>query len=278
MNVFISTDMEGVSGVVGWQDVKPEGGVYYEAAKRRLTMDINAAVEGALEGGAGRILVADVHGYYTNVLYEELHPEAELVRGTPQGHRHLLIMEGLDASFALVLMIGYHAQSRDWPGVLSHTYSNAFFLSVRFNGVNASEARIGAAMAGSFGVPVGMVSGDNRICAEVEEWLSGVETAVVKYAIDRYAARCVSHKKALGLIETAARRAVQRVDEFKPFTFEPPVRLEVSFVDPSLAYRMTTIPGVNRIANDTVAYEAKDFLEAHNAFRAICYVSVQGAS
>lgn len=273
MKVFISTDLEGVSGVVSWQECSPDGGLYYEAAKKRLTMDINAAVEGALEGGAEEILVADAHGQLQNIIYEELHPKADLVRGARSGHRPLLIMEGVDESFDLALLIGYHAQSRDWPGVLSHTYSSVSFLSVRFNGIPVSEARIGAAIAGSYGVPVGMISGDDRICAEVESWLAGVETAVVKYAIDRHAARCVSHKVALERIRTAARSALQRVEEFRPHTFDPPVRLEVSVIDPSLAFKLTTVPGVTRIDNDTVAYEAPDFMAAHSAFRAICYVS-----
>lgn len=273
MKVFISTDLEGVSGVVGWEECSPDDGSHYQAARRRLTLDVNAAVEGALDGGASEILVADCHGQYLNILYEELHPAADLVRGTRSGHRPRLIMQGLDESFDLVLLIGYHAQSRDWPGILSHTYSSVSFLAVRFNGIEVSEARIGAAIAGSFGVPVGMISGDDQICAEVESWLPGVETAIVKYAIDRYVARCIPHKKAMELIKTTAKRAVQRVDEFKPFTFEPPVRLEVSVIDPSLAYKLTIIPGVRRISKDTVAYEAKDFMEAYAAFRAICYVS-----
>src|SRR3972149_797804 len=105
-----------------------------------------------------------------------------------------------------------------------------------------------------------MVSGDDRICGEAKRWLPGVETAVVKYALDRTTARCISHKKALERIRTAAKNAVQRVDQFKPYTFDPPVRLEVSFVDPSLAYRAACIPGVERIDTNTVAYAASDYL------------------
>jgi D-amino peptidase len=273
MKVFISTDLEGVSGVVGWEECQPDGGILYESARKRLTMDINAAVEGALEGGADEILVADAHGQYQNILYEELHPRADLVRGTRSGHRPLLIMESIDQSFDLAFLIGYHAQSRDWPGVLSHTYSSVSFLSVSINGIPVSEARIGAALAGSFGVPVGLISGDNRICAEVAEWLPGVETAVVKYAIDRYAARCLSHQAALELIRSRAKSAVRRVHDFRPFEFETPVKLEVRVIDPSLAFKLTTIPRVVRVNDDTVAYDAQDFMEAHAAFRAICYVS-----
>jgi len=273
MKVFISTDLEGISGVVGRQEVGPEGGVHYEAARKRLTMDANAAIAGALEGGADEILVADAHGSYLNILYEDLHPAADLVRGSPDAHRPLLIMEGLDETFDLVLLIGYHAMAGDWSGVLSHTYSSASFASVRFNSIEVSEARIGAAIAGSFGVPVGMISGDDRICAEVESWLPGVEVAVVKRALDRYAARCVSHKTALERIKTAARQAVCRATDFHPFTFDPPVHLEVSFFNPSLAHRMTTIPGVTRLSSTTVTYEGKDFADAHAAFWAILYMS-----
>ncbi len=272
MKVFISTDLEGVSGIVSWQQTGPEGGQYYSAARKLLTADVNAAIEGALEAGASEILVDDCHGAYLNILYEDLHPEADIVRGSDDGHRPQYLMEGLDASFDLVLLIGYHAQGQDWPGILSHTYSSSHVKSVRFNGIAVSEARMGTAIAGAFGVPVGMVSGDDRICTEVTGWLPGVETATVKYALDRHTARCLSHKKALQRIRTAANRAVQRADEFKPYTFEPPVRLEVSLFDPSLAYRAACIPGVERVETDTIAYEATDYLEAHEAFLAILYV------
>lgn len=271
MKLFISTDLEGVSGIVGWQQLGPEGGEHYATARRLLTMDVNAAVEGALEASATEILVDDCHGALLNIGYEELHPEADIVLGTSDGHRPQYLMEGLDASFDLVLLIGIHAQSQDWPGILSHTYST-HLKTVSFNGIAVSEARMGAAIAGTYGVPVGMVSGDDRICQEVTGWLPGVETAIVKYALDRQTARCLSHKKALARIRRAAKTAVQRASEFKPYTFEAPVRLEVSLFDPSLAYRAACIPGVDRDENDTVVFQAKDYLEAHDAFLAILYV------
>ena len=272
MKVFISTDLEGVSGIVSWQQTGPEGGDYYTAARRLLTADVNAAIEGTLAAGAEEILVDDCHGALLNIVYEELHPAADIVRGSHLGHRPRYLMEGLDDTFDLVMLVGYHAQAQDWPGILSHTYSSRHAKSVRFNGIAVSEARMGAAVAGAIGVPVGMISGDDRICAEVESWLPGVETAVVKYALDRTTARCLSHARALERIRTAAQRAVQRAGEFRLTTFEPPVRLEVSLFDPSQAYRAASIPGVERVQVDTVAYEAKNYLEAHEVFLAILYV------
>jgi D-amino peptidase len=272
MKVFISTDLEGVSGIVSWQQTGPEGGEHYTTARRLLTMDVNAAIEGAVAAGATEILVDDCHGAFLNIVYEELHPAADIVRGSDDGHRPRYLMEGLDPSFDLALLIGYHAQSQDWPGILSHTYSSRHIKSVRFNDVVVSEARMAAALAGAIGVPVGMVSGDNRICGEVASWLPGVEAAVVKYALDRHTARCVSHQRALERIRSAALVAVQRARDFKPITFEPPVRLEVSLFDPSLVYRAASVPGAERVQNDTVAFEAPDYLEAHEAFLAILYV------
>jgi D-amino peptidase len=274
MKIFISTDLEGVSGVVGAPEVNPDDSRgYYELATRRLTADINAAVEGALESGASEILVADAHGLAMNINYEELHPEAQLIRGAQTSHRPFIILQGIDRSFDLVLLVGFHAKAGQWPAILSHTYSSMNFSRVRFNGVEVSEARIGAAIAGAFGVPVGMVSGDDQTCAEVASWQPTVETAVVKYAIDRTAARCVSHTKALTLIREAASRAVGRASQFKPIVFEPPVRVEVAFIDVSTAYRCTVIPGVERVAADTIAYVGKDFLDALAAFTAMLYVS-----
>jgi D-amino peptidase len=234
-------------------------------------MDVNAAIEGAVAADADEILVDDCHGAFLNIVYEDLHPMADIVRGSDDGHRPQYLMEGLDASFDVALLVGYHAQGQDWPGILSHTYSSTRIRSVSFNGVVVSEARMAAALAGAYGVPVGMVSGDDRICGEVASWLPGVETAVVKYALDRHTARCLSHHRALERIRTAAKNAVQRAGEFRPHTFEPPVRLEVSVFDTSLAYRAASIPGVERVQNDTVAYEAPDYLKAHEAFLAILY-------
>jgi len=275
MKVFVSTDLEGASGIVARQEVLPDiGGKYYDFARRRLTADVNAAVQGALDGGATELVVADAHAESMNILYEELHPRAELVRGTNSGHRPLLILETIDPSFDLVLLVGYHAPAGDWPGILSHTYSSLNFSRVRFNGVEVSEARIGAAIAGAYGVPVGMISGDDRTCAEAASWLPGIESAVVKYAIDRFAARCLPAPAAIERIRQAAATAVRRRGDFRPVTFSSPTRLEVSFFDVSLAYRATVIPGVTRTAPDTVAYEGKDFLEAQSAFRAILYVAI----
>jgi D-amino peptidase len=256
MKVFISLDMEGTSGIVSRQETLPAG-QYYADCRRWFTWDANAAIEGALAGGATEIVATDPH-HQLNILWEEIHPKAELVRRDLIAHCPLYILEGLDESFDVLLFVGQHVRYGHRRGVLSHTLTRPF-AHVRLNGEPVDETRLATAMAGHLGVPVGLVTGDDAVCMETKDWLPQVETAVVKHAIDTYAALCLSKEEAHARIREAARAAVAKSATLRPYTFPPPIELEVELLSPSAAAKLTLLPGVVRTNDLTVRYTSEVF-------------------
>lgn len=272
VKVLISVDMEGISGVAtrretatGWPAGAGKGNDY-ERARSWMTADANAAIAGACSAGATDILVVDAHDGMLNLIWEDLDPRAELIRGYE--NRDGAMIEGIDRSCDAVFFVGYHARAADGRGVLSHTFTGPDTLwDVRLNGTPASEARFNAALAGQYGVPVALVTGDDIICDETRSWLPTVETAVVKYAIDRYTARCLAQATALERIRVAAGRAVQRVGEMAPFTLTVPIKLDMVLGDSSMASAAASIPGVVRCDERTVTYTAATAQDAYNVCR-----------
>jgi D-amino peptidase len=272
MKVLISVDMEGISGVAtrretatGWPAGAAKGNDY-ERARGWMTADANAAIQGAVEGGATEIVVADAHDGMENLIWEELDARAELIRGYE--NRGNGMIEGIDEACDAVFFVGYHARANDGRGVLSHTFNGPDTLwDVRLNGEPASEARFNASVAGQLGVPVGLITGDDVICAETCSWLPHVETAVVKYAIDRYTARCLSQATAHDRIRTAACRAMRRLNDMQAYRLATPVLLEMVFGDSSMAAAAAGIPGMSRSAERTISYTAPDARTAYNICR-----------
>lgn len=270
MKVFISLDMEGTSGIVSRQETLPAGR-HYSECRRWFTWDANAAIEGALAGGASGIVATDPH-HHLNILWEELHPRAELVRRDLISHCPLHILEGLDEGFDVVLFVGQHVRYGHPRGILSHTITRPF-ASVRVNKEPVDEVRLAAAMAGHLGVPVGLVTGDDAVCEGTRAWLPQVETVVVKYAVDTYAAICLSKEEAHARIYEAAKRAVEKADTLKPYTFVSPVELEVDFLSPPAAARMTLLPGVERVGEMTVRYKSDDFQYVWRVLWAMVFIA-----
>src|SRR5512143_1801552 len=185
MRVYLSIDMEGIAGVVHEDQtnpVDPRCASEYARFRRLMTLEANAAIEGALAGGATRVLVNDSHWTMRNLLAEELHPGAELLSGGPKTWS---MMEGIDRGWDLAALVGYHARAGTARAILDHTYTDRI-LDVRLNGVSVGEIGINAALAGAFGVPVVLVSGDAATAAEARALLGdSVRTVVVKEAVSR---------------------------------------------------------------------------------------------
>ncbi len=202
MKIFISVDIEGVAGVVALQEGQP-GNAEYERARRLMTAEANAAIAGAFDGGATEVVVNDSHGPMVNLLPEELDARAELIRGNikPFG-----MFAGVDASFAGAMCVGYHAAAGD-RGVLAHTTAGVF-TAVRLNGSESSEASIYGAHAGSMGVPVILVSGDDVIVDACRDLFAGAQLVQVKTALSQRAARSVAPSVACERIRRAAAEAV----------------------------------------------------------------------
>lgn len=257
LKVYISADMEGVVGAVTGDQLGP-GGFEYGRFRQLMTDEVNAAIEAAREMGATEILVSDSHGNGENLLIEALPADIQLVRSWP---RPLMMMEGIDESFDAALFIGYHASTSNPEGVRAHTISSANLTSVRINGVEMMEASINAAIAGDFGVPVVMISGDDATIAEAREIIGDMEGAVVKWSYGFHSARTLMPEPANELIRERVRAALGRLDDFEPYVMEGPVELEISFKNYMPAELMAYLPIVERVDSHTIRFVGADMTE-----------------
>ncbi len=267
MKILIATDMEGVTGVTTWDQVTP-GHAEYARFRRLMTQDVSAAVRGVYDAGAQEVIVADGHWHGSNILIEELDPRARLNTGSPSPFS---MMQGIDETIDGVMFIGYHARNGSPEAILDHTWSSRTVSNVWLNGILTGEYGLNAAVAGYFGVPVIMVSGDQTACAQVAELLGDVETAIVKQARGRFAAECVAPQVSHEIICISAERAVERLqrgDIPEPFVLDTPVTVTVEFFTSDMADRATRIPLTKR--EDTrVSLTTQEMASAYNGFRAM---------
>jgi D-amino peptidase len=267
MRVYISVDMEGVAGVVHEDQtdpIDPRHAGEYNRFRRLMTAEANAAIEGALSAGAERVLVNDSHWLMMNLLAEELHPAAELLSGGPKARS---MVEGVEDGFDAALFVGYHARAGVGHAIIDHTYTSRVH-EARLNGRPVGELAINAALAGTYDVPVALVSGDQSLAAEARELLGpSVETVVVKHAVGRFAARSVAPSVACRLIRDGAAAALQR--PHAPLRIPAPVRLEVDFQLTQMADMAELAPGSVRTAGRTVSYTHDDYREVFRAWRAL---------
>lgn len=203
MRIYISADMEGVTGLVDAHDVQP-GGRDYERGRVMMTEDVNAAVRGALTGGAAEVTVNDAHGPMRNLLPGLLHPAAALIRGRP---KPMGMLEGLTGEFDATVCIGYHARAGAL-GVLSHSFMGHEIEDMWLDGRPAGEIGLVHATAAALGAPVIALSGDDAACAEMAAWDPAVTTVPVKRARDRFAAELRPVAQARESIEQAVGDAV----------------------------------------------------------------------
>ncbi|MDF2629077.1 MAG: peptidase [Symbiobacteriaceae bacterium] len=260
MRIFISCDMEGVTGVAIGKHCNPSESDY-QRFRRLMTRDVNAAIEGAASAGATEFLVVDSHGPMTNIVIEDLDPRAELISGS---NRHFCQMEGIDTGFDGAFFIGYHAREGGEDGVINHTVMGVAVTELRCNGKVVGETGLNAGLAGAFGVPVALVAGDNVVAAEAREILGNVQTAVVKQAINRHAARLLSVRNAQDTIREQAAEAVYRLKEgaFKAYSVPGPVTFEVVFKTTDAAHMAELFPCNKRIGSKTISITADDYATA----------------
>jgi D-amino peptidase len=220
LKIYIMTDLEGVAGVVQWEGRKDESPWNIHARKwkaRLLTAEVNAAVDGAFAAGATEVVVDDSHGGAYTIDFEQLDGRARVLHGRDRP----CIMAGLDESFAGMLVVGAHAMARTRGAVLYHTMSLET-REIRINGKPFGEIGIFAFVAGAFGVPTLMVTGDAAACREAATLVPGVMTVAVKDGLSRYSAISHSAMTARRMIREAACEAVRRRAAIKPMVLEPP--------------------------------------------------------
>jgi D-amino peptidase len=261
MKVFISADMEGISGVVDATQTRMEE-KEYERARKLMTGEVNAAIEGALAAGATEILVNDSHGSMRNILIEELNPLAELITGSP---KPLSMMQGIGPGYDACFFIGYHAQAGASPSILDHTYYGRVVYQATINGHVLGETGVNAALAGYFGVPVALVTGDRVLCQEARAIMGDIETVIVKEAYGRLAAKCLPPERARALIREASQRALSR--NCAPFVIAPPYTLVLEVLNTALADMAELLPGARRTGPRRLEYVADDYLTLYKAFR-----------
>lgn len=263
MKVFISVDLEGIGGIVHW-DQCSAGTNQYEETRALMVAEANAAVSGAFDGGATEVVVNDAHGAQRNIAPLEMDARARLVTGNM---KPLSMMEGIDESFGAAFFVGCHAGA-GCHGVLSHTYTGAV-SAARVNSLPAGEVTINAALAGYYGVPVALVTGDSAACREALSILTDVETVAVKEPISRYSANCWNPSVTRDRIRAAALATMSGISDLEPFTLEPPIRFELTFAHAGYADRVSLMPGTIRIDPVSAAYEAGDFVTAYRGFLAM---------
>lgn len=267
MKILIAADMEGISGVVHWDHVDSKH-KEYGRFRKLMTGDVNAAIRGAYDGGAGAVIVADGHGTFRNLLIEELDPRSRLHSGGPRG---LAMVQGVDTGVDGAMFVGYHARMGSRNAILDHTWSSSCVANLWLNDQAIGEIGANAAVCGHFGVPVIMISGDQTACAEARDLLGQIEIAVVKQAGGRMAAECLPPDIAQEKICDASRRAVERLrsgDAPKPFQLEGPIRGKLELTTSDMADRAELLPGAQRLEGRLIGLVADDVPTIYRAFRA----------
>ena len=266
MKVYISVDMEGIAGI-SHPNPTGRGDSGYPAAVELMVGEANAAIEGALAAGADEILVNDSHGGMYNLVPADLDPSARLLQG--QKAWSMVAGAGPEAGFDVALFVGYHARAGHPTGTIAHTYSDRPTLS-QLNGRPVGETGLNAAILGAWGIPVGLVAGDDALAGEVADWLPWAERVVVKTGFGGNAAASVHPTIARDLIRCGAERAVQRAaaGDLQPLVVGPPVIVEVDYRNAIAADYAAIVPGAERVGDRGVRFEAPDAETAYRAFLA----------
>jgi|TARA_B110000438_G_scaffold45280_1_gene45359 D-amino peptidase len=263
--IFISADLEGVVGAVTGEQLGP-GGFEYNRFREFMTAEVNAAIKAAKSAGATEILVADSHGNGQNLLIEKLPKDVKLIRSWP---RPLGMMEGIDSSFDGVIFTGYHASTDNLEGVRAHTFSSAHLTSLKVNGKIMTEGSWNAAVAGEFGVPVIMISGDDAAVNEVKSLIGNAEGAIVKESISFHSAKSLHPEAAYDLIAEKTLYAVKNIKKYKPYKIKGPITVSVAFKNYQPSQILSYLKMFNRIDSHTIEFKAKNMIEASHIMRVV---------
>lgn len=259
MKIFISADMEGISGVATNQQLKTNS--EYQRFRKLMTADVNAAIEGAFNGGATEVVVTDGHGNMSNILIEELDSRARLVSGS---NRVMCQLEGLDDTFDGIMFVGHHGREGGSDvTVISHTLAGICVNEMKINGKIVGETEMNSLVAGAFGVPALFISGDDAYVNEVKETLPEVEGAVVKRAVDRFAAELIHPEVARAEISEKAEAALKKAKSLTPFSFEGPITFDIQFKGPQQAKMTTTLPTVELTGPKSIRFTCDDMVTAY---------------
>ncbi|GHO50028.1 M55 family metallopeptidase [Ktedonospora formicarum] len=262
MKLFLSTDFEGTSGIVAWEQII-EGNHEYAQGRHLLTNEVNAVIAGALEAGASEFVVNDAHHAMRNLHPQDLLGRATLITGR---HKPLYMMQGLDASFDGVCFVSYHGSIGAERAILSHTYNPGAIWEVRLNGAIVGESGLNALVAAHYGVPIILVSGDTATAQEAQPLAPHAEMVVVKESLGRFAASNLHPEVACELLHAGAKRAVEQLGRMEPPKFTLPVTMEVTFLVADMADMALWIRGVERVNSRTVRVVEENLLDLYRTF------------
>jgi D-amino peptidase len=255
LSVFISVDMEGIAGISTVRQCR-RGSDDYPWARELMTEEANAAVAAAFDAAARRVVVSDSHADMGNLLPHRLDQRADLVQGTPKVP--FSMMTGIEEGFSCTAFIGYHAGAGTADAVLDHTYTG-FFTDVRVNGESWNETHLNAALAGTFGVPLGFVAGDRACCDQAKDRFPWIKTVAVKDGFGNRVGRSQSPARAREAIRGILREVVKTADQLKVFSPDGPFTFEVDLAGTAIADMCALMPGTDRISPRTVRFETDDF-------------------
>ncbi|EKN71656.1 peptidase M55 D-aminopeptidase [Neobacillus bataviensis LMG 21833] len=271
MKLFISADIEGVSGVVHMEHTMRDGREH-DRARMLMTEEVNAAIRGALDAGATEIVVNDSHGTMRNIIPESLLPEAELIIGSP---KRLSMMQGIDETFDAALFVGYHTQAGE-NGILSHSYDSRVVKGITINGVKYGELGVNSLIAGHFNVPVVMVSGCQLLALEAKALSPNIETAIVKKSVFRTTAQNLHPARAQEIIREKAAAGIRKRSEIEPFAIKAPFHVEVEFLQPGLADAADISPLVARTSPSSITFTANEIMACYQMLRVV--ISMAGSA
>jgi len=262
MKVYLSSDMEGTAGVVDWAQCigpSPE----YDYYRRLLQDEVNAAIKGAVAGGATEILVNDSHSTMQNLRPDQLGAGARYLSGR---HKPMYMMQGLDSSYDAIFFVSYHGSMASEASTLSHTYNPRAIARVLLNGVEVGESGINALVALGHGVPVVLITGDDTTAEEARRICPGIHAAVVKRSVTRFSADSMHPTAACELIRDTAARALADLGSAKPPQIELPATLDIMFQNGDFAEMATWISGVQRVEARTVRVSDADPIRLFRTF------------
>ncbi|HEY0247589.1 MAG TPA: M55 family metallopeptidase [Gryllotalpicola sp.] len=273
MKVWISCDMEGVAGIVDWDQCRP-GSAGYALGCELLQAEVNAAIEGAIAGGATEIVVNDSHSRMANLDPRKIAGGAKYLSGR---HKPLYMMQGLDASFDAVFLVGYHGSISGAPSTMSHTYNPGVFAGIRVNGEYVGESGVNALVMAHHGTPIALVSGDRVTAEETAPFAPDAVNVITKESITRAAALNLHPDESCRLIHEGAETAIRAVaaGAVRAPEITAPVTLGMEFQTADMAEVATWARDTERAGERSAQIVGDDLLEAYRSFVAVTYITRQ---
>jgi D-amino peptidase len=274
VKIWMSFDMEGVAGIVDWDQCRPSGGARYEIGCQLMLDEINAAIEGAVAGGATEIVLNDSHGTMANLDPRRIAGGASYISGR---HKPRYMMQGLDDTFDAAFLVGYHGSISGRPSTLSHTYNPEVFSAARINGELVGESGINALVAAHYGVPIAFVSGDAVTWEETRPFAPDAVPVITKESITRFSASNLHPAESCRLIRDGAERAVRRVggEGMRTPELARPTTLDLEFQTGDMAEVATWARGAERTGERSVRIADDDLLAMFTSFVAVTYITRQ---